>query len=296
MAAEPGFRSIDGNELYRRLATGEPIIVLDVRTETEFAGSHIPGSLLIPLHQLEQRRDEVPNSGTPVAIVCQHGQRSVSACHFLAEHGHQPLFNLIGGMEAWPGPVDNGLGDNGSSHRVIAPARFLVENFDLLPKGVALDLAMGEGRNAIYLATRGFDVDGVDVNPDAVARARVKSRQLGKPIRAVVGNVEDGTYIIPLDAYDVIVVFNYLHRPLFNDIRGGLRPGGVVVYQTFTTEQLNLGRGPAKAEHLLRPGELKTVFSDWEILGYREYVEYEGSVNPPRALAGIVARKPEDSA
>ncbi|MDX1388531.1 MAG: rhodanese-like domain-containing protein [Acidobacteriota bacterium] len=296
MAAEPEYRNIDGDELYRRLATGEPIMVLDVRTETEFAASHIPGSLLIPLHQLEQRRDEVPNSGTPVAIVCQHGQRSESACRFLSEHGHRPLFNLTGGMEAWPGPTDNGLGDNGSSHRVIAPARFLVENFDLLPKGVALDLAMGEGRNAIYLATRGFDVDGVDVDPEAVARARVKSRQLGTPIRAVVGNVEDGTYIVPLDAYDVVVVLNYLHRPLFNDIRGGLRPGGVVVYQTFTTGQLELGHGPTNPDYLLGPGELKQVFDDWEILKYREYVEYEGPGNPPRALAGIVARKPEGSA
>jgi SAM-dependent methyltransferase len=227
-----------------------------------------------------------------VAVVCEHGLRGVSACRLLAEHGFSPLYNLSGGLESWPGPLHHGLEGSGQSPSPLAPARFLVENFDLLPKGLALDLAMGEGRNAIYLATRGFDVDGVDVDPEAVARARAKARRLGAPIRAVVGNVEDGTYIIPLETYDVIAVFNYLHRPLFNDIREGLKPGGVVIYQTFTTEQLRFGAGPRNPDHLLRPGELRQVFADWEILRYREYVEREGPGNPPRALAGVVARRP----
>ena len=74
------FTNIDGEELYRRLATGEPLVILDVRTPTEFAGRHIPGSVLIPMQQLENRLDEVPNSGTPIAVVCEHGLRSLAAC------------------------------------------------------------------------------------------------------------------------------------------------------------------------------------------------------------------------
>ncbi len=292
MASEERFRSIPGEELYRRLATGEPIVVLDVRTTPEFAAGHIPGSILVPMHELESRLHEVPNSGFPIAVVCEHGLRSASACRFLAEHGFGPLYNLEGGLDGWPGPLESGIEEQFQPHRAVAPARFLVENFHLLPKGLALDLASGEGRNAIYLATRGFDVDAVDVDPDAIARARAKARKLGAPIRAVVGNVEDGTYIIPIETYDVIVVFNYLHRPLFKDIRDGVKPGGVVVYQTYTTKQLEFGVGPRNPDHLLRPGELREVFADWEVLRYREYVEHEGPGNPPRALAGIVARKP----
>jgi rhodanese-related sulfurtransferase len=293
LEADPHYNSIDGEELYRKLAMGEPVVVLDIRTETEFVSGHIPGSILIPLQQLEKRMADVPNSGTPIAVISEGGLRAEAACRFLREHGFTPLFNLEGGMKAWPGPVDAGY--DGTSHleRAIAPARFLIENFDQLPKGLALDLAMGEGRNAVYLATRGFDVDGVDVSPQAVNRARARARQLGAPIRAVIGNVEDGTYIIPIETYDVIVVFNYLHRPLFNDIRDGLKPGGVLVYQTFTNEQLKYGGGPKNPDFLLNPGELRKIFSDWEILRYREYVEREGPGNAPRALAGIVARRPQ---
>lgn len=292
MSSHDRFRTISGDELYRQLALGGSIIVLDVRTETEYTRRHIPGSLLIPLQELEGRVAEVPNSSVPIAVVCEQGLRSVSACRLLAEYGRGPLYTLDGGLEAWPGPQRSGLEGNGAHPcHGIAPSSFLVEHFPLLPKGLALDLAMGEGRNAIYLATRGFDVDGVEADPRRVARARVAARKLAAPIRAIVGNVQDGTYIIPLETYDVILVFNYLHRPLFKDICDGLLPGGVVVYQTYTAEQARHGR-PTHTDHLLEPGELKRVFEGWETLAYRELTG-PARGGGQRAIAGIVARKPD---
>jgi rhodanese-related sulfurtransferase len=290
MSSDQRFESIEGEDLYRRLALGKPIIVLDVRTPSEFEEGHIPGSLLIPLQELEQRLREVPNGGMPIAVVCEHGLRSVSACRLLAEHGVGPLYNLERGLGGWPGPL-TGRVPNGQSRHGIAPSSFLVENFDLLPRGLALDLGMGEGRNAIYLATRGYDVDGVDKNPRAVERARAAARKLGAPIRAIVGDVEDGSYIIPIETYDLIVVFNYLHRPLFKDIRDGVVPGGGVIYQTYTVDQARFGH-PSDPDHLLRPGELKQVFEDWEVLRYREVLGASRDNGQPRAVAGIIARKP----
>jgi rhodanese-related sulfurtransferase len=291
LGIEDRFHTLGGEELYRRLATGDSLVLVDVRTSTEFAEGHIPGSLSIPLQELEHRMREVPNSGMPIAVICEHGLRSSSACRLLAEHGYGPLFNLDRGLENWPGPIKTGPGQNGHHELGIAPSSFLVESFDLLPKGLALDLAMGEGRNAIYLATRGFDVDAVDVDPNAVAQARASARKLGAPIRAIVGNVEDGTYIIPIETYSVILVFHYLHRPVFQDIKDGVVPGGVVVYQTYTTEQQRFGP-PSSPDHLLQPGELEQVFADWDILRYREVTGPARSDGRPRAIAGIVARKP----
>jgi rhodanese-related sulfurtransferase len=290
VASPQRYTPINGEELYRRLATGEAVVVLDVRTETEFQDRHIPGSTLVPLHELEGRLNELPNSNTPIAVVCQHGQRSDAACRFLAEHGFAPLMNLQGGLEAWPGPLTSG-GRNGHGHHGIAPSSFLLDHFNLLPRGLALDIAMGDGRNAIYLASRGFDVDGVDADPAAVSRARAAARKLGVPIRAIVGNLQDGTYILPIDTFDVIVCINYLHRPLFQDIRSGLVPGGVVLYQTFTQEQTQFGR-PHNPDHLLEPGELKRAFAGYEILRYREHIGPARRTGEMRAIAGIVARKP----
>lgn len=290
MPPQKRYESIDGDELYRRLALGKPLVLLDVRTGTEYEERHIPGSLLFPLQNLSDRIADVPDSGIPVAVISETGLRGGSACSLLAQHGRAPLLNLSGGLKEWPGPTSEGLESQRRHEHGLAPSSFLIKNFELLPKGLALDLWMGEGRNTIYLATRGFDVDGVEADPQAVAQARIAARRLGVPIRALVGNVEDGTYIVPIESYDVIVVFNYLHRPLFKDIKEGVVPGGVVVYQTFAMDQDGQG-GTRDPERLLRPGELREVFSDWEILQYRELTgrSREGETRP---IAGIVARKP----
>jgi len=284
------FETIEGDELYRRLALGKPLVLLDVRTGTEYEERHIPGSVLIPLQNLEARIVDVPDSGVPVAVISETGMRGASACSLLAQYGRGPLLNLNGGLREWPGPTSEGFESQRHHEHGLAPSSFLVKNFGLLPKGLALDLAMGEGRNAIYLATRGFDVDGVEADAQAVAQARLAARRIDAPIRAVVGNVEDGTYIVPIETYDVIIVFNYLHRPVFKDVKEGVVPGGVVVYQTFAVD--HSGGGPARnPERLLRPGELREVFSDWEVLQYRELAgrSREGETRP---IAGIVARKP----
>jgi len=285
------FTSVTGDELYRKLAMGESVAILDVRTDGEFERQHIPGSVLIPLQSLPARIKDVPNSGVPIAIVCEQGIRSVSACRLLAEHGFGPLSSLERGLVGWPGPLAGGMEGNGCHPHGLAPSSFLVDNFQLLPRGLALDVAMGEARNAIYLATRGFDVDGVDADPAKVARARAASRAIGAPIRATVGNVEDGTHIIPMDNYNLIIVFNFLNRPLFKEIREGIIPGGVVVYQTYTVDQARLGR-PTNPDFLLEHGELKERFVDWEILKYRELIGPARRGGVDRAIAGIIARKP----
>jgi tellurite methyltransferase len=86
-------------------------------------------------------------------------------------------------------------------------------------------------------------------------------------------------------------VFNFLHRPLFRDIKDGLKPGGVVVYQTYLEEQLKFGK-PRNPAHLLKPGELAQVFSEFEILRVNERVDSAVPGGPLCALGGIVARKP----
>ncbi len=292
MTRNPRYDRIDGEELYRKLAMGEPVVVLDVRTETEHAATHVPGSLLIPLHELASRVGEIPNSGMPIAVLSEKGIRAESACRLLVEHDVTPLYSLDGGIARWPGPTASGLPGRSHNWFGIEPSLFLIRNFDFLTKGVALDLAMGFGRNALYLATRGFDVDGVDFNPDAVAAARSAARQLGAPIRALLGNVEDGTFIIPDESYDSILVFNFLHRPLVKELRDGVKPGGTIIYETFTVDQPQYGP-PSNPDFLLKPGELREMFGMWEILSYHETTTPERPGGALRARAGIVARKPE---
>ncbi|MDP2952362.1 MAG: class I SAM-dependent methyltransferase, partial [Chloroflexota bacterium] len=135
-------------------------------------------------------------------------------------------------------------------HDESQPAEFLLENIELLPGGRVLDVAMGEGRNAIHLAKKGFEVEGVDISQEAVRAALQSAREAGVSIKARVADLESG-YTIEEDAYDAIVCINYLHRPLIPQIKQGLRRGGMVLYETFTVDQAQFGK-PSNPDHLLK--------------------------------------------
>jgi tellurite methyltransferase len=165
------------------------------------------------------------------------------------------------------------------------PSRFLVENINLLPKGRVLDVAMGSGRNGVFLALAGFEVEGIDISPEATAGALKAAQKAGVRLTFRVADLEGG-YVIKPGTYDVIICFNYLHRPLIPEIKKGLRPRGMVVYETFIVDQARFGR-PRNTDYLLEHNELLDLFRDFRCLRY-----HEGVMETRRAVAGIIAEKP----
>jgi tellurite methyltransferase len=167
------------------------------------------------------------------------------------------------------------------------PDAFLVQNVSLLPKsGKALDIAMGTGRNALYLASLGFRVTGIDLSAVAVEKCRQKAERLGLPIEAIVADLERSP--LPTEQYDLIVNFYYLQRSLAPQIVAALKPGGVLVFQSFTIDQVQFGRA-WNPDYMLRPGELREMFADLETLFYHEGI-IQGD-RGPKAVASLIGRK-----
>jgi SAM-dependent methyltransferase len=167
------------------------------------------------------------------------------------------------------------------------PAAWLIDNRRLLPRtGMALDLACGRGRHALWLAAQGFRVSAIDRDAEALGHLAEEARSRGlSAIVTAVGDLERGDRVVPADTFDVIVAVHYLHRPLFPQLIDALRPGGVLVYETFTTAQAARGK-PTNPDFLLRPGELLQLIRPLSVLASREG-EFEG-----RDVASVVARKP----
>jgi SAM-dependent methyltransferase len=165
------------------------------------------------------------------------------------------------------------------------PSSWLVTNLQLLPSsGRALDVACGSGRHAIWLATRGFRTYAVDRDPDAIRVLSEEAARRKLPLEARVLDLErDSVELDPPD-YDLIVVVHYLHRPLFAALLGALRPGGVLVYETFTRAQAARGR-PTNPAFLLESGELPRLVQPLAILASREG-DYDG-----RMVASVIARR-----
>lgn len=184
--------------------------------------------------------------------------------------------------EAWETRYRSGTWVHGRE-----PNQFLKDNVHLLPGGLpggqALDVAMGEGRNAVFLAQQGYVVTGLDCSPTAVERAIQRSARSGVALDARVVDLEE--YTMPKSAFDVIVITHYLQRGLFVPVIEALRPGGALVYETFTVEHLKYKNHDRI--HLLEPGELLSAFRALEILRYRE-VDLPESC---KCVASLVARK-----
>jgi len=149
------------------------------------------------------------------------------------------------------------------------PNAFLIEAVNNLRPGKALDLGMGEGRNAIYLAQQGWNVTGLDVSDVGVAHANEKARMLGVRIDARVQDI----YVFDFGAgrWDLVCLLYFFipqdHQSLYQQIATGLKPGGLVIIEGLPSPVMEaLLEARAKWEsvklHVLRLEYLEGQ-SDW---------------------------------
>ena len=162
-----------------------------------------------------------------------------------------------------------------------------------------LDLACGQGRNGCYLIKQGLPVVFADINVDALAHVkaflnhnRAHNRNKNQALASFWQQDFEQTTTDPLKnkQYGAVLVFRYLHRPLIDKIKQAIKPGGIIIYETFTREQAEFGR-PKNPAFLLKPGELVNYFSDWKVSHFFEgIVEHSGN---KQAISSIVAIKPQ---
>jgi len=179
------------------------------------------------------------------------------------------------------------------------PASIVSEWLPLLPDGPALDLACGTGRNTLLLAERRHWVTAVDWSGTALDIIEKRARKVKihvtradaadlaasrvRGIRLIQANLEE--IKLPEAAFSLILCLQYLQRPLFSEMARALRPGGMLLFETFTRAQLNYSGGPRNPAHLLEPGELRAAFPELDVLFYRE-------LNAGQGIASLVAQKP----
>jgi SAM-dependent methyltransferase len=161
--------------------------------------------------------------------------------------------------------------------------------------GPIIDLACGNGRNGLYLLTQNIPVIFSDINPAALDRVRSSRSYKDNNSLAKLRLADfEGDQPNPLTdkQFGGIIIFRYLHRPLLATIKESIAPGGIVIYETFTVDQVKFGR-PKNRDFLLRHRELYEYFSDWDVLHYFEGEVNEDLENAPSAIAQAVAIKPE---
>jgi tellurite methyltransferase len=165
-----------------------------------------------------------------------------------------------------------------------APSEFLVAHADLI-HGRILDVAAGSGRNALFLARRGNTVDAIDISFTGLRSAQVAAAAEGLAVRAVQADLESFPLAVAL--YDAAINIRYLQRSLFTPLQRAVKPGGVILFETFLIGQPAFGH-PRNPAHMLQPGELRHAFAGCEILVYSEGLV--DSADGPACVARLLAR------
>ncbi len=182
-----------------------------------------------------------------------------------------------------------------------APNHFLVAQADALPaRARLLAVADGEGRNGVWLATRGHDVVSLDFSPAAQAKARRLATRHDVTPEFIEADVHRWDY--PEAAFDAVVeIFTQFSGPearalKWAGMRRTLKPGGVLILQGYTPRQLAYGTGgPRVEENLYTEPMLRAAFGDWQIehLAEEDVEMAEGAGHSGlSAVIGLVARKP----
>lgn len=165
------------------------------------------------------------------------------------------------------------------------PSVLLEEWLDRLPGGRALDVACGAGRNALYLATAGYEVDAVDISTAALERARQTAEELGVDIQWYARDLEHEP--LPEGSYALIVWIRYANPRLLGEIAAKLSPGGCLVCEQHLASEEDV-ISPKQPRFRVRSGELLKAAAGLGIRAYRE-----GIVRDPdgrrTALAQLVA-------
>jgi len=177
-----------------------------------------------------------------------------------------------------------------------APAHFLVQQLHRLPKGKVLDVAAGTGRHSLFLASQGYQVEAIDRDAKVLMQlsATARKRKLTTLTTRTIDLEQPAPYEPDLgkETYDVIVVFFYLCRSLFPYLIEALKPGGVLLYETFTIDNYFHHKHPKRWEFCLAHNELLRLTSNLHILHYDEGGHAGGQPSDSVYTAQLVAHKP----
>ncbi|WGI17339.1 class I SAM-dependent methyltransferase [Methanonatronarchaeum sp. AMET-Sl] len=174
-------------------------------------------------------------------------------------------------------------------HRREDPSPFLSKKIEKLTTGNALDIACGAGRNSIYLAEKGYQVDAIDLSSEALKIAQKRAREKKVEVNWIHTDVLK--YDIESEKYDLITL-SYFHIKDENQIQkiiNGLKKGGYLIWESHIKADIEIDIGPETDEVRYERGQLLSLLKPLTVIEYIEKIEE--TIQGKRAIVKVLARK-----
>ncbi|MFB6216833.1 MAG: class I SAM-dependent methyltransferase, partial [Candidatus Aenigmatarchaeota archaeon] len=178
----------------------------------------------------------------------------------------------------------------GGHHTKEDPSSLLKKWVPRLSPGRALDLGCGAGRNALFLASKGYDVDAIDYSEVALKIGRSRARERGLEVNWIHSDIEKHSFLE--EVYDLINVSFFHSLDSLPSVKKSLKDDGIFIYEHHLSVKEDVDRGPKSAQVRFRPNELLDIFSDYQVLYYTEGIETNDGEKS--AKVRIVCRKSSD--
>ncbi|VAW44290.1 Tellurite methyltransferase [hydrothermal vent metagenome] len=273
--------------------------ILDLRVQNHYQAGHLKNSTSLPWALLPDSLNELPASPATLFLVGDKDEIE-AATMLLDAKGYEVNGSLVidgdEAMQQWAQTLHNQVVTGCDSKRLWSPTPLLVEWVNTLteqgmdpkalkPRPMALDLGCGGGRDAVFLAQKGWQVMGIDQESRVLKRAKQLATRSKTSVKFKCCDLkQQGCF--PEKQFDLVVVVRYLNRALFDQLDQAIAPGGTLVYQTFVTGVEAFG-SPKNPNVILEEGELSKVFSSYQI-----FVDRIDKLKDGRPVSSFIAQKP----
>lgn len=270
--------------------------ILDLRDEPAYQAGHLQGSTWLSWEDLPESLAMLPAAPACFFLVGSKAQIEAASI-FLDIKEYQVNGSLVveedQTMDCWneqlPGLVEVGSDSKVLwSPNVLVPKLLTLIGYDpraLKPRPTALDLGCGGGRDAVFLAQKGFLVDAIDSEARTLKRAKQLAARGRTQVRFKCCDLKT-VGCFPDVQYDVILMVRFLNRALFDSMKQRVKPGGHVLIHTFS-EGVEEFHAPKNPNFILQHGELRQIFADFIIL-----VDNTTYLDDGRPMNAFIAQKP----
>lgn len=274
--------------------------IIDLRSLEDFKQGHIKNATWLSWEILPESLNALPAS--PAKLYLVGNKDEIEAASILLDSkGYEVSGSLVirsnQAMQDWSAQLP-GLVESGSASKILwSPCGLVNEFVDLLNQSkiafhlqdskrpAVLDIGCGGGRDAIFLAKNRMNVIAIDHEPKVLKRSKTLANLSGANVKFKCCDIKKGG-CLPEQQFDLITTVRFLSRESFDYIQQAIRPGGFVLFQTFT-EGVEKFDSPKNPNFILKAGELAQVFA-----GYNIIIDRIDTLNDGRPVASFLAQKP----